>query len=340
MKQAVMTEPGKIAFVTVEKPRPAKHQLLIQTKRIGICGSDIHVYHGMHPYTSYPVVQGHEASGVVVEAGTEVKGFAPGDRVTFMPQVTCGKCYPCTHGMYHICEDLAVMGFQTSGVAQEYFAIDARFVLKLPDDMSLDHAAMIEPVAVAVHAVYRGGDVSGKRALVLGAGPIGNLVAQVARASGADKVMITDVSDYKLERAAACGIPSAVNTGREGLDAAIHRELGPDRADLILECVGVQDTMDQAVANARKGTTIVIVGVFGDKPAVDIGLVQDHELTLVGTLMYQEKDYLRAIELLTQSKLNLDEMITHHFPFEQYPAAYEAIEDAKGNIMKVIITLD
>ena len=340
MKQAIMVEPGKIEFNEVEKPVPADNQALIQTLRIGVCGSDIHVFHGLHPYTSYPVVQGHEASGIVVEVGAAVKSLSIGDKVTFMPQVTCGECYPCRHGMYHICETLAVMGFQTSGVAQEYFALDEAFVLKLPADLSLDHAAMIEPVAVAVHALSRGEDITDKNVLVLGAGPIGNLVAQVARASGASAVMITDISEYKLEKARVCGIEYAINTSKEDLGAAITRGFGLDRADLILECVGAQATIDQAVANARKGTTIVIVGVFGDKPQVDIGLVQDRELKLVGTLMYQKADYERAIDLLAQGKLELDEMITHHFPFAEYLKAYETIVAANGDIMKVMISLE
>ncbi|MEE8400431.1 MAG: alcohol dehydrogenase catalytic domain-containing protein [Desulfobacterales bacterium] len=340
MRQAVMVEPGKIEFRDVDKPVPADNQVLVQTKRIGVCGSDIHVYHGLHPYTSYPVVQGHEASGIVVEVGANVQNLAPGDKVTFMPQVTCGECYPCKHGMYHICETLAVMGFQTGGVAQEHFVLDEAFILKLPADISLDHGAMIEPVAVAVHALSRGEDIRGKNVLVLGAGPIGNLVAQVAGASGASSVMITDISDYKLEKARACGIEYAINTSKEDLGAAITRDFGPDRSDLILECVGAQTTIDQAVENARKGTTIVIVGVFGDKPQVDIGLVQDRELRLVGTLMYQKSDYEGAIELLARGKLSLDEMITHHFPFAEYLRAYETIVAAQGDIMKVMITLE
>ena len=121
MKQAVMTDPGKIEFRDVEKPIPGSDEILIQITRIGICGSDIHVYHGLHPYTGYPVVQGHEVSGVVAEVGDSVHGFEPGDPVTFMPQITCGRCYPCRHGQDHICDSLKVMGFQADGAAQEYF---------------------------------------------------------------------------------------------------------------------------------------------------------------------------------------------------------------------------
>ena len=199
MKQAIMVQPGVIEFRQVEKPTIQDDEILMQTKRIGVCGSDIHVFHGTHPYTGYPVVQGHEVVGYVFEVGQAVEGIAVGDKVTFTPQVVCGECYPCRNGMYHVCEKLKVMGFQTGGAAQEYFVLPRWNVFKLPDELSLDHAAMLEPVAVGVHAVRRAGDITGKKVLVLGAGTIGNLVAQVAKALGAAAVMITDISDYKLK---------------------------------------------------------------------------------------------------------------------------------------------
>lgn len=340
MKQAIMTAPGEIEFRDVEKPSIKDNEILMQTKRIGVCGSDIHVFHGKHPYTSYPVVQGHEVSGVVAEVGSAVHGIAVGDKVTFTPQVVCGECYPCRNGMYHVCEKLKVMGFQTGGAAQDYFVLPEWNVFKLADDISLDHAAMIEPVSVGVHAVRRGGDVTGKKVLVLGAGTIGNLVAQVAKAFGAAAVMITDVSDYKLAKAKECGIDFVINTANEDLNDALRRDFGPDRADLILECVGVQATATQAVECARKGTTVVIVGVFGEKPVVNLGLVQDWELNLVGTAMYQKTDYEAAIELVTSGKMHLDELFTHRFTFDEYLDAYHAIEASNGEYMKVMIDLD
>lgn len=339
MQQAVMTQPGKIEFRDVPRPQVKPGEVLIEVKRIGVCGSDIHVYHGLHPYTSYPVVQGHEIGGVVAEVGEDVTGFVAGDKVVFMPQVTCGECYPCRHGMYHICDNLKVMGFQTSGAAQEFFPVKAEMVLKLPASMGLDEAAMIEPVSVAVHALSRAGSVEGKKVLVLGAGTIGNLVAQVAKASGAAAVMSTDVSTYKLDKIRQCGIEHVINTSTNDLGQAILTHFGPDKADLILECVGVQDTITQAVANARKGSTIIVVGVFGKKPIVDLGLVQDRELSLVGTLMYQKRDYERAIELVAGGKLCLAPMVTHRFAFNDYLKAYETIEALKGESMKVMIDL-
>ena len=340
MLQAVMTEPGKIEFRDVAKPTLKDNQVIVQIKRIGICGSDIHVFHGLHPYTNYPVVQGHEVSGIISEINSHVEGLSEGDKVTFTPQVTCGKCYSCLHGMYHICESLKVMGFQTGGAAQEFFAVEAGKVLKLPDNISLDQGAMVEPVSVAVHALARGGDIQGKNVLILGAGTIGNLVGQAARASGADAVMVTDINDYKLDKARECGLDFVVNPNNQDLHQAIIRNLGPDRADLILECVGAQETITQAVEQARKGTTVVVVGVFGSRPEVDLGLLQDHELSLVGTLMYQKRDYERAIELIASGNLCLDRMITHRFPFKEYLKAYKTIEESGGNYMKVMMELD
>jgi L-iditol 2-dehydrogenase len=339
MNQAVMVAPGKIEFRQVERPKPQPNEALIKVERIGVCGSDIHVYHGLHPYTSYPVVQGHEVSGVIAETGKDVTGFQAGDPVVFMPQVTCGTCHPCRHGMEHICDHLKVMGFQTNGAAQEYFPVPADQVIKIPANISLDHAAMIEPISVAVHALSRYGNVSEKNVVVLGAGTIGNLVAQVAEASGAAKVLVTDISDYKLSLAHACGIGCTINSSQVSLKDEISQQLGPDKADIILECVGVQDTIAQAIENARKGSLIVVVGVFGKKPQVDLGLVQDRELTLVGTLMYQKKDYQRAIQLVSQGLLNLNPMITHRFPFSQYLQAYQAIEQLEGECLKVMIEM-
>ncbi len=337
MLQAVMVAPGKIEFREVARPAPGEGEVLIQVKRIGVCGSDIHVYHGKHPYTSYPVVQGHEVSGVIAEVGPGVEGLAVGDRVTFLPQVTCGTCYQCTHGMYHLCESLKVMGFQTGGAAQEYFPVAADKVLRIPESVSLDEAAMIEPLAVAVHAVGRTGGVQGKKVVVLGAGTIGNLVGQVAKASGAEAVLITDINGYKLDKARACGMDVVVNTHEEALGAAIRRAFGPDGADLILECVGVSETINQAIDNARKGSTVVMVGVAGAVTVTNFGYIQDHELNVRGTLMYQKPDFERAIALVAAQKVHLTDLITHRFDFRHYLDAYHTIESSGGHYVKVMI---
>jgi len=339
MKQAVMTAPGKIEFHDIPKPEAGPTQVVVKVKNIGICGSDIHVYHGKHPYTSYPVVQGHEISGEVEVVGDEVAGVQQGDRITIQPQVVCGRCYACRHKNYHICDNLKVMGFQTTGAAAEYFAADAEKLLKLPGQISFEHGAMVEPHAVAVHALSRHGGVDDKKILVLGAGPIGNLVAQAAKGIGADQVMIADISDFRIGLAEKCGIDHAVNNSQVDLGEEIQHAFGTDKADLILECVGVTQTIEQAIQHARKGTDIIVVGVFGDKATVDLGLVQDRELKLIGTLMYQEKDFRKAIELIAESKVVLEPLITDFFDFQDYQKAYEYIEEKKDKTMKVMIRL-
>jgi L-iditol 2-dehydrogenase len=339
MKQAVMTKPGKIEFCEVDVPTLSPGQVLIKLRRIGVCGSDIHVYHGKHPFTPYPVVQGHEVSGEIIEVAG-VKGFKIGDKVTVQPQVSCGQCYPCKHSDYHICDHLKVMGFQTTGMASEYFAVDAQKVLKLPDSMSFDDGALVEPLAVACHALGRSTlDLRGKSVIVMGAGPIGNLTSQAAKAKGAAKVMITDISPFRLELAKKCGIDYAVNTLQKDLKDAIAEEFGADKADLILDCAGNQATVYNAVNNARKGSEIIVVAVIPDEVKINLSIVQDRELKLIGTLMYKEQDYLQAIEMLSSGKIKTELLITDYFDFEAYDEAYQLIEERKDHAMKVMIKI-
>ncbi len=340
MIQAIMTAPGNIVYQDVDIPEVQPEQIKVKMKRIGICGSDIHVNHGKHPYTNYPVVQGHEVSAEVAEVGNKVTNCRVGDKVTIQPQVVCGKCYPCTHGMYNDCETLKVMGFQTTGMASEYFVVDAKKALVLPKDMSWDHGAMIEPLAVAVHAVRRySGDMHGKKAVVLGGGPIGNLVAQTAKALGAEVVLLSELSAYRLATAQKCGI-TTVNPNERNLLDAIVEACGKDRADVIFECIGINPTMKQAIEYARKGSHIIVVGVFGDLATVDMAAVQDHELSLLGSAMYREEDYIKAIDLVAAGKIEFETLITHRFGFREFKKGYDTIDQEKDKAMKVMINME
>ena len=340
MKQQVMIEPGKITFREIPIPELKENEVLIKIMRIGVCGSDIHVYYGKHPYTSYPVTQGHEVSGIIEKVGSKVTELKTGDKVTIQPQVVCGKCHSCLHGNYHICDELKVMGFQTTGMASEFFVTDSDRILKLPNDMSFEQGAMIEPMAVACGVFTKTDDLNGLNVIVLGAGPIGNLTAQTAKALGAKSVLITDVSDFRLEIAKKVGIDYTINPLMQNLSEEIVKAFGPDKADLIIECVGINQTINDAIANARKGTDIVLVGVFGDKPVVDLGTVQDRELRLIGLLMYQTKEYLKAIELVNSGKIQLEPLMTKHFKFEDYDEAYQYIENKKDEAMKIFIDIN
>ena len=337
MKQQVMTEPKKIIFQEVEVPKVKENDVMIRIENIGICGSDIHVYHGQHPFTKYPVTQGHEVSGEIVEVGSNVKDLKPGMAITIEPQVTCGHCHPCKNGKYNLCEELKVMGFQTTGTASEYFVCDQKYVTPLPAGLSFEEGAMIEPLAVAVHAVKQMGDILNKDVVVMGAGPIGNLVAQTAKGLGANKVMITDISDLRLEKAKECGIDACINTKDKDFNEAMIEVFGPDKADVIYDCAGNNITMNQAILSARKGSIIVLVAVFAGMASIDLAVLNDHELDLKTSMMYRHEDYEEAMRLVNEKKVHLQPLISKKFPFEKYLDAYQYIDDNRESTMKVII---
>lgn len=338
MVQEVMTAPKTLVFREIPRPKAGKGEVLLRMIRVGICGSDIHVYHGTHPFTSYPVTQGHEVSAQVVALGEGVEGFSVGDKVTVQPQVVCGTCHPCRHGKYNLCENLKVMGFQTTGMASEYFAVDAGKVTLLPPSMSYDEGAMIEPLAVAVHAVRRV-DVKGLSVAVIGAGPIGNLVAQSAKAFGAKSVLIGDVSDWRLTLASACGIDYVTNTREENFGDALVRAFGPDKADVIYDCAGNDTTMGMAIRYARKGSTIILVAVYAGMAKVDLALLNDHELDLNTTMMYRSEDYRDAIDAVERGKIHLKPLMSRHFPFRDFLKAYQYIDANREKTMKVIVDI-
>jgi L-iditol 2-dehydrogenase len=341
MRQAVMVAPGNIQFRTVEIPQISEDEVLVKVMRIGVCGSDIHVYHGQHPYTPFPVVQGHETSCVVEKVGANVTGFKPGDKATIEPQVSCGECYSCKHGMYNICDHLKVIGFQTTGVASDYFATPANKLVKMPAWMSHDAGAMIEPLAVAVRAVQKAGDIVSKNILVFGAGPIGNLVAQTAKAFGAAETMVVDINDKRLAIARQCRVDYTVNPKHQNLVDRLTEVWGMEKkADCIFECAGVEATLKSAIENARKGTDIVVVAVYGQVPKVDMALVNEAELKLIGTARYVIEDFRRAITLLDAGKVQLTPMVTDVFTFEHYDDAYQKIEKDPETTMKMLIQVN
>ena len=342
MRQAILVQPKQIEFKDV--PAPVKeeignHQIIINVKRIGICGSEIHSYHGLHPATFYPVVQGHEYSGIVTAVGADVTVCKVGDKVTARPQLVCGKCGPCRRGQYNVCENLRVQAFQADGAAQDYFVVDDDRVVLLPEDMSLDYGAMVEPCAVGAHSTARAGDLAGKNVVVSGAGTIGNLVAQFAQARGAKKVLITDVSDFRLEKARECGIANTVNVTKTPLKDAVKEFFGDEGYQVGFEVAGVESSIRSMMETIEKGSTIVVVAVFAKDPALSMFYLGEHELTLVGTMMYRHEDYLKAVECIAKKTVNLEPLISNRFAFEQYDEAYKFIDESKGTSMKVIVEL-
>lgn len=339
MRQAIMTEPGKIEFGDVPEPTVGPGQILLRVKQIGVCGSDVHVNHGKHPFTSYPVVQGHEFCAQVEAVGEGVTKVKVGDKATARPQIVCGECRPCRRGDYNICDVLRVEGFQAPGCAQDLFVTTEDKIVPLPDSMTLEQGALIEPTSVAVHSTGRGGDLTGRNVVVLGAGPIGNLVAQVVRCRGAGKILITDISDFRLDIAKKCGIENTFNAASESLGDAAKRVFGDEGFDVAFEAVGVEATLDAAVQNIEKGGTIVVLGVFGEKPRIDMSIVGDREQSIIGTLMYKHEDYEKAVELIASGDVITEPLVTKHYPFEQYMEAYKFIDEQGDKTLKVMIDL-
>ncbi|MCC6093780.1 MAG: alcohol dehydrogenase catalytic domain-containing protein [Eubacterium sp.] len=339
MIQEVMTSPGEITFRKIPVPVPGPDQVLVKIKRIGICGSDIHVYHGTHPYTNYPVTQGHEVSAQIVRRGRYAKKYEVGQRIVIEPQVFCGHCYPCLHGKYNLCESLKVMGFQTTGTASEYFAVDESKCTPIPPQMTYDEGAMIEPLAVTIHAAKRF-DVKGKKAVVLGCGPIGILLCQALKAFGASQVLATDISDYRLHLAKTVGADNVVNTKENDFGTELVKCFGPDKADVIYDCAGNDVSMNSAIRNARKGSTIILVAVFGKMATVDLAKLNDSELDLNTTMMYRHEDYEDAIRLVGEGRIKLKPLMSCHFAFGDYLKAYQYIDANKETTMKVLIDVD
>jgi L-iditol 2-dehydrogenase/threonine 3-dehydrogenase len=337
MKEAVMIQPRSLEFRDVAEPKAGPGQVMIRVQRIGVCGSDIHVWHGKHPFVTYPLVQGHEYAGVVEGIGEAVKGINIGDKVTATPQEVCGTCSPCRRGQYNACEVLKVRGFQAPGSARDLFVTEAEKIVKLPADFTFEQGAFVEPIAVAAHVTGRIGDLAGKNVVVSGAGTIGNFVAQACLSRGAAKVLITDISEYRLDIARKVGIQATCNVASDTLADAAKRLFGTDGFDVGVEVAGAEPSLTALVKEIGKGGTLLIVGVYGDKPKVDMSVVCEHELTLKGSMMYRHEDWVQAVKWIASGAVKTEPLLTCHFPFERYAEAYRFIDAQGDKTMKVMI---
>jgi L-iditol 2-dehydrogenase/threonine 3-dehydrogenase len=341
MKQAQVIKPGVLQFAEVadiaSKPLE-NNEILLQIHTIGVCGGDIHVMHGQHPFVTYPVIQGHEYGASVVAVGKLVTKVKPGDKATARPQLVCGECSPCLKGKYNVCQNLRVQGFQAPGAAQSHFIVTEDRIIKVDDALPFDDIAMIEPCAVGAHATSKT-DLTGKNVVVTGAGTIGNLVAQFAQARGAKKVLITDVSDLRLKKAQECGIQQVANTSKEKFENAVQRVFGDEMFQTGFEVSGAQPCITDLVATIEKGCEIILVGVFSKPPLVDLAVVDEHEITIKGSMMYKHEDFELAARLLRDRNINVKPLVTQHFDFNNYAEAYRFIDNNREVCMKVIINL-
>lgn len=325
-RRVVVSEPHRLEIEPHEPGPPPAGWVRLRTLAIGVCGSDLHVFEGHHPFVSFPVHPGHEVVAEVVEAGQGAESRL-GERVALEPSLTCGRCRHCRAGRYNICENLEVMGFQAPGGMADAFLAPADRLHTLPEGMGVDAGVLVEPTAVATHAARLVGPLEGRDVAVVGAGTIGVLCAQVARALGAASVVVSDIDPARRARAEE----------RFGLHAASTLpELG---ADVVFECVGVEGALRTAIDAVRKGGTVAVVGVYGSDPRVQAGLVQDREVRLQGSLMYTGEDYRAAIELLAAGAIDADGMITHRYPLAEAREAYECAGSG-GDALKVVLLPD
>ena len=245
----------------------------------------------------------------------------------------------CRRGQYNVCEHLRVQAFQADGAAQDYFIVPEDRIVRLPDTLSLEYGAMIEPVAVGAHAVFRAGDLTGRNVVV--SGPERSATSwQFARAKGARKVLVTDVSDYRLEIARRCGITETLNVTTTPLEEGGRQVFGDEGFQVGFEVAGVESSIRSLMATVEKGSTIVVVAVFARDPALSMFHLGEHELTLVGTMMYRHEDYLTAVEEVSTGQIRLEPLITDRFAFGEYDAAYRYIAEHREKCMKVMIDLE
>jgi len=317
-----------------EPAAPAAGMVQIKVAYAGICGTDLHILHGhMDQRVTTPAIIGHEMSGTIAAVGDAVQGWSVGDAVTVMPLAWDGTCPACLAGNEHICQNLDFIGIDSPGALQEYWNVPAEVLVALPATLRLDHAALVEPVAVSVHDVRRSGLVPGEKAVVIGGGPIGVLIATTAREFGGEVVVI-ELDAARRQAIADLGFevldPRAVDQV-----AWVTEWTGGGGADVVFEVSGAAAAVLGATDLARVRGRLVIVAIHPDPRPVNLQRVFWRELTIIGARVYQRADYETAVELLTRGVIPADLMITRIEPITRTAAAFEAL--ASGQAMKILI---
>jgi 2-desacetyl-2-hydroxyethyl bacteriochlorophyllide A dehydrogenase len=335
MQAAFCAEPGKIELREVAPPQPGAGQVLVKVRSCGICGSDLHYYHGGLPP---PVVcPGHEISGEVAEVGAGVTRFAAGDRVAVEPAITCGRCPGCRVGDYQLCREFKIVGTHADGGFAEYLVMPEYALFALPAGVAWPVAALTEPLAVGVHGVRLGNVRLGDRVLVLGAGTIGLLAALAAREAGAAEVLITARHPHQRRAAERFGARPFAEE-RDELSAYVFAH----PVDVTIETVGGRaETLNQALYSTRPGGRVVVLGVFTTQPQLNALVLMLKEMRLIGSLMYGRDgvraDFDVALDVLQRNAAAAAEMVTHRFPLAQIAEAYRVAADKRQKSIKVTI---
>ncbi len=341
MKAMLLSEYKKLDIVDMPVPQVGSRDLLVQVKACGICGSDIHGWDGSSGRRIPPLVMGHEASGIVAEVGSDVQGFAVGDRVTFDSTVSCGQCGSCRRGSINLCENRQVLGvscdeFRRHGAFAEFVVVPQNITYHLPPELPFEHAALIEAVSIAVHAANRTPVHLGDTAVVVGSGMIGLLVVQAIRLAGCARVIAVDLEDSKLRIAESLGADVGLNPKQCDVVAEVKKLTGGKGADVALEVVGASPTVKMAIDCTRKGGAITLVGNLA--PTVDLPLqaVVTRELSVYGSCA-SNGEYPECIEYLRRGDIRVEPLITAKAKLDEGPDWFARLYDGEPGAMKVVL---
>ena len=343
MLRITLVQPKEFVIDYTKIPEPSRGEILIKVFRVGVCGSDPTIYYGRHPYVKFPVIMGHEFSGTVERLGEGVQGPLPGTRVAIIPHLVCGKCKACKSEIYNYCEELCCTGAEADGAYVQYLVMPEAMVMPIPDSMTLDDAAMVEPACVAYHGAKRGHIAPAENVLIIGAGPVGIFCMQSCKALGAGQVIIADLDAWRLDLAAKLGADGVINSSLESLDQGLTRLIGGSKEiDVFYDCVGEKGLVfDQILQLARRGSRVVVIGVLQN--GYNIPHLPDfvqHELSLSGTTMYVPQDYRDMIELMGQGIVKTEGMITHYFKLEDIKTVFAMIEKKQEPFFKIMLMVN
>ena len=335
MKVAILSDVYKIDIKEIEKPKIKNNEVLIRVKATGVCGSDLHAYRGHHPFRKPPVILGHEVSGTVEEIGNVVNNIKIGDRVTVEPQVGCGECEYCLVGKYNLCINRRAPGVGNwNGTFAEYFVAPERTVYKLPDKISFDEGALIEPLAVGVHAIRNADIKLGNTVAILGAGTIGLMSLIAAKNAGASRIYVSDLLDYNLSKAKELGADVIINTENDNIFEIVKKE-DSNGVDEVIITAAFPIVWEEALKISKKGGGICIVGMFDKPVTTDLLQLLMSEKSVYTSWVYRREDFEISIKIAQE--VNLNSLITHKFSLEDTAKALKIMDDRKENMVKVIL---
>jgi L-iditol 2-dehydrogenase len=336
----LLSEPGRLSIAEMPVPAFGDDEVLVRVRACGVCGSDVHGFDGSTGRRIPPLVMGHEAAGVVERVGAAVTDLSPGDRVTFDSTVSCGSCDFCRRGQINLCDRRTVLGvscgdYRRHGAFAEYVNVPARIAYRLPDALPFEHAALIEAVSVAVHAVALKKPSPSDHVAVIGCGMIGLLIVQVLRAEGCTSIIAVDVDDSRVAMAMQLGATAGFD-GRSDVPQTIRRATDGRGADQAFEVVGRSETVQAAIRSVRKGGVVTLVGNLS--PTVEIPLqdVVSRQLTLLGSCA-SSGEYPACIDLMARGVIDVAPLISATAPLDEGPQWFDRLHRGDEKLMKVIL---